>query len=759
MRHPQLKIIAVMSTIACHAASVPAHAQQQPEVAATPLPEIEVLAPKSAATKPKPKQAVKKAAAAKRKSPSGALQTPPRAEGEAAQGGETATGAVDGVVAKRSATATKTDTPLLETPQSISVVTADRVRQQGATTVNEALRYTAGVITNVYGIDTRYDWINIRGFDNYSPGIFLDGMMMRNNNGFALWKIEPYFAERIEVLKGPPSVLYGQASVGGLVNVVSKRPTEEAFNEVGVSFGSHQRLEPFFDLSGPATADGKLLYRLSGIGLDTDTQIDFANEKRLAIAPSLTWRPSAATSLSVLGQYSHKDSVPSLASIPAAGTLHPNPNGKVDRSLFIGEPGFSRFDTEQWFVGYQLDHKIDGIFSVRSAARYRETAVDYLSTSQAGLNPLDPTFRTVLRSSLGADESAKGFTTDNNLQAKISTGAVQHTLLAGIDFQYTRFDEIGTSGKAPSLDIFNPVYGQPIPPLDIYANAKTALQQTGVYLQEQAKIDNRWLVTLGGRYDWAAVDREDHLADTRDNLKDEAFTWKGAVQYLATNGLAPYYSYSESFTPTATIDPVTKSPFDPETGRQHEIGVKYEPRGSKALYTLAAFDIERQNYLSYEPDPPFTPRQAGEIVSRGIEFEATAELMPGLDLIAAYTWLPDFKITKTANPAQLGKRDPLIPEHAASLWLHYRIQEGRFAGVGFGGGARYFGETFGDLENSSYMKVDDFTLFDAVVDYEFRSWKLALNVSNLTDDDALKCNTNCFYGTGRTFLGTITYRW
>lgn len=674
---------------------------------------------------------------------------------------ETATGPVKGIVATRSATGTKTDTPLLETPQSISVITADRVQQQGATSVSDALGYTAGVRANVYGDDTRFDWLAIRGFDAYLPGFFVDGMLARNNNTWSVWKVEPYGQERIEVLKGPPSVLYGQANVGGMVNVISKRPLDEPFNEVQVKLGNNNRREANFDFSGPATNDGTLLYRLTGVLLDRDTQVDFTSQERVYIAPAVTWRPNASTSLTVLGQYLKEDDVPNNRFLPPQGIVLPNPNGRIPRDLFTGEPGYDKFVQEQWAIGYLFEHRLDQVWQVRQNLRYREVDVDYKTVYGTGIAP-DPSMLT--RGIFTSRESVQAFTVDNQVQADFTTGAIKHTMLAGVDYQNNVFDQRAGIGPANSpLDMYNPVYGAvPITDPALYADAKTTLSQTGVYLQEQAKIFDRLVVTLGGRYDTAETETENRMPGANSSERqDDAFTWRAAALYLLPGGFAPYFTYSESFFPTATVNNDTGQTFEPETGQQYEVGIKYQPPGMKALFTAAAFDITRQNYITYDPNstPAFQPRQLGEIRSRGLEFEATAELARGLNLIAAYTWLPTFEATKSSEASEIGQRQPAVPEHMASLWMHYRLQHGPLAGFGFGGGVRYIGETFGNIAHTADMKVPDFTLFDGVLDYEKDGWRVALNVNNIADETTFTCWDTCYYGTGRTVIATVRHRW
>lgn len=707
------------------------------------LPQLNVEAQqKKKTSQAKPKKAKPTQAAAP--APSAPQQQSPNSGS-----GETATGPVNGIVATRSATGTKTDTPLIETPQSVSVVTANRIEQGSFTTINEALGYTAGVAPSIFGVDMRYDWLSIRGFDAYQPGFFIDGMLSRNNNTWSVWRVEPYGAERVEVLKGPPSVLYGQANTGGMINVISKRPLDEPLNEVQVRIGSHERLETDFDFSGPANSDGSVLYRLTGVVVDTDTEVDFTEQREVYIAPSLTWRPTAGTSLTVLGQYRNDDTLPS------AGTYLPNPHAEIRPSLFVGEPGFDNFDREQWSVGYMFDHRVDSIWTVRQNLRFASIDVDYAALFAAG----SPDGVTLFRTPFTSVETTHLFTVDNQAEAKFVTGSVKHTVLAGIDYQRGTYDQKSGSAYAagPTLNLNNPVYGADVTDPPLYNDSYTVLSQTGLYLQEQAKIADRLIVTLGGRFDWANTEYDDRLFAGDTEKTDEAFTWRGAVLYRDPSGFAPYYSYSESFFPQGTVNPLTNVPFDPETGQQHEVGIKYEPSGFRGLFTLAAFDIKRQNFVSY--DLAFTPSATGQIRSRGIEFEATAEPLPGLDVTAAYTWLPTFDVESSGNAAEIGKRMPMVAEHSGSLWVHYQLQDGVLKGFGLGGGMRYIGETYGNIANTDFMKVPDYTLFDAVVDYEIDDWRLALNVSNIADEETISCNDVCYIGAGRNIIGSIRHRW
>jgi iron complex outermembrane receptor protein len=667
---------------------------------------------------------------------------------------ETATSPVDGYVAHRSATGTKTDTLLIETPQSISVIPRQRIEDQQPQSVAEALNYTAGVKADNYGTDSRFDWVSFRGFEAYTPGFFQDGLAARNNNTWAVWRTEPYGVERIEVLRGPSSVLYGQNSPGGMLNIISKRPLDEPFHELQFLAGSNERFQGAFDLSGPVDKEKTFLYRIIGLARDSETQVDYVDDNRQFIAPSFTWQPNEDSSLTVLTHFQREDIGTTLGFLPASGTLLNNPHGEIPRSRFTGEPDYDHFDKTEWSVGYLLEHAFDETWTVRQNARFGQIDMDLGQVYGAAM---DADERSLLRNVFTSDEKVNAFSIDNQVQAAFDTGPVAHTALLGLDFQRHHFRQKSGFDAGPPLDIYDPDYGADIVDPPLYLDADITLQQTGVYLQEQAKLFDQLVLVLGGRQDWATIDTKDYLAADRIEQKDDDFTWRGGLVYLSPIGLAPYFSYSESFFPTATLG-ADGQPLKPETGRQYEAGLKFQPEGIDSFITFAAFDIRRQNYVTY--DENFVAQQTGEIHSRGLELEAQMSLMDGLNMTAAYTWLPTFKVTKSADITELGRRVPSVPEHMASLWADYRFQQGPLEGLGFGGGVRYVGQTEGNSHNDKAMEVPGYTLFDAAMSYELEGVKAQLNVKNIADKRYVgSCWDTCYYGSGRVFIGTITYRW
>ncbi|ODA68622.1 Ferrichrome-iron receptor precursor [Methyloligella halotolerans] len=718
------------------------------------LPEITVQAPYEApAARPSPAPATTSQASAPARIESDAeLQTAPSAGNV-----ESAWGPVDGIVATRSATGMKTDTPIIEIPQSVSVISADRIEQLGANTLNEAVNYTAGVRSGIYGVDSRYDWLAIRGFDAYYPGFYFDGLFARNNNTWSTWKAEPYGAERIEILKGPSSVLYGQMNPGGTVNYVTKRPIDEEFGEAEIQAGNDQWVQGNFDMGGRVTQDGKVLYRLTGLARSHGSQVDFVDGDDFYIAPAVTYRPSDATEITVLAHYLKNDTGLSTQFLPAQGTLLPNPNGKIRRSFFGGEPNYDNYNREQWAVSYFLEHDLNETWTLRQNARYGSLDTGLNQVYGTGLDLSDPSMRRMNRAAFYSYEDVNQFVIDNQAQADFATGGIEHTLLMGVDYQNNKFDQRSGFAATTSIDMYRPDYGgfdgvDPAP----FNVSDTTIEQTGLYIQDQAKMFDRLILVGGLRYDWAKINVDDQLFGADSTQHDDALSWRVGAVYEMDGGWAPYFSYSTSFLPVSGVDPLTGQFFEPETGRQYEGGLKYQPNDN-LLMTFSAFDIRRQNYIT--SDNNFVQSQVGEIKSSGLEFEATAEVVEGLDVIAAYTWLPDFDIEQSSDPAEVGKREPIVPEHMASLWAHYQFQQGQLEGFGFGGGVRYTGETYGDIANSALMTVPSYTLFDAMVDYETEKWRFALNVQNIEDEETLSCWDTCYYGAGRTVIGSIKRRW
>ena len=660
---------------------------------------------------------------------------------------ESATGPVLGYVAKRSATATKTDTPLSETPQAVSVITADRMRDQGAQTIQDALRYTAGVRGETYGLDSRGDWSTVRGTD---PVVFQDGMQ-QTFGYYASARPDPFTLERIEVLKGPASVLYGQGSVGGIINLVTKRPVDTRHGEIQLQAGNYDRAQLAADLTGPLNQDKTLLYRLVAIGRDSGTQVDKVDDDRYVLMPSLTWRPDAQLEWTLLANLQKDETGSTTQFLPHAGTVLPAPAGlpRIPVDVFMSEPGFDEYDTEQRALTSLLTYRPNDVWTLRQNLRYADSEVSYQT--------IYPRFRPQLQPNGDIDRvfwvakpDLKYWTVDHQAQATLDQGRLKQTLLAGIDFQHAVTNRRWAYGAAGTLNLYNPVYGNFTPPAAsaFVDDPENTIRQTGFYVQDQLTWDERWIVVLGLRHD-----RAENETDGNPTQRDDANTKRLALMYKADNGLSPYLSYAESFEPTIGLNGDGKA-FKPLRGEQYELGLKYEPAGGFGLINAAIYDLREENRKAPDPNNPLNQLQTGEARTRGLELEAVLHVARNWDLIATYSYT-DSEVLKGTNA---GKNLPSVPEHMASLWSQHRFSIGEMTGFRGGFGVRYIGTSW---DGTDTLATPSQTLVDAMVGYDVGAWSFALNVNNLTDETyytTCLARGDCFVGNLRTVVGTVSYR-
>ncbi|WP_437269570.1 TonB-dependent siderophore receptor [Stutzerimonas balearica] len=654
-------------------------------------------------------------------------------------------GPVEGYVAKRSVSATKTDTPIIETPQSISVITADRIRDQGSLTIQDSLRYVSGMRGEAYGFDSRGDFSLVRGV---SPTIFLDGLQ-QSVGSYTNTRTDPFTLERIEVIKGPSSMLYGQSSVGGLLNLVSKRPQAERRNELQLQYGSFDRKQIAFDSTGPLDDDGTLLYRVVAIGRDSQTQVDHTQDNRLVFMPSLTWRPNEQFEWTLMANVQKDDGGTTSGFLPHRGTVLSAPYGEIGSERFVSEPGFDEYDTEQKALTSQMSWRLDETWTLRQNLRWQKSKVSY--QTMYGWPPvLGADDRTVNRVWSVSKPEVTIWTADHQAESRFDTGALQHTLLMGVDYRHAVTDSRSARGVATPLDLYDPVYGTFDPSgITLSDVPQQRAVQKGLYAQDQVRLD-RWLMTLGLRKDWADTRVEDG-----NRQKDDAVTGRVGLTYLFDNGVAPYISYSESFTPIIGLNTITQQSYKPLEGEQWELGVKYQPVGSNTLLTAAVFDLREKNRQMPDPANPLSTIQAGEARVKGLELEGLVEVDPNWDLIATYSYL-DSEVAK-GPPAQQGKRIASVPEHMASLWSQHRFSIAGISGFSAGAGVRYVGASW---DGTDSLKTPSTTLFDAMLGYAYQDWSFTLTATNLEDETyytTCLSRGDCFTGNRRTVVATASY--
>lgn len=679
---------------------------------------------------------------------------------------ETATGPVPGYVARRSATGTKTDTPLIETPQSVSVVTRDQMDAQGAQTVTDALHYTAGVLAGSNGGQTRFDSVFVRGFgglsDNATYTQYIDGLGWPHITRTAV-QMDPYALERVEVLRGPSSVLYGQAEPGGFVNMISKSPTTEPVHELMLQYGNHDNKAVGVDLGGALNDSGTLSYRLAGLVRDSSTGVDYQKDERQFVAPSIRWAPDANTSLTLRAFFQHDPRQPDTSFVPyeyAGVGSTTSPYGKLPKHYFQGDPDYDSFSRTIKTIGWEFEHRFNDTWKVRQNFRAGWFNSD---TRQLSNNEVSADYLSVSRYAIRHLADVNTVEMDNQVEARFDTGAVEHTVLIGLDWRHTDSHlDYGYSYDVPDQTVYHPTYGYRIGLPAFLQHTGSEAQQTGLYVQDQMRV-GRWSLLAGLRRDRATDDidvtRLSTGAVSSTRTSDDATTGRVGAVYQADNGIAPYVSYSTSFDPVVGSTDRQGEPFRPTKGKQLEAGVRWQPPGTRSMYTVSVYEIKQRNVLSADPVDSDYSVQTGEIRSRGIEFEGKMQLTRDLNLLANYSYSA-VKVTESTTAGARGKRPVATPSTLASAWLDYRLAGLGLPNLTVGAGVRYVGHTYADEANT--VRVPSYTLVDAMARYDIdKSLSLAVNALNLANRQyAAACSYGtCWQGSGRSVVATMKYRW
>ena len=668
--------------------------------------------------------------------------------------------------------ATKTETPFVETPQSISTITREQMEEQGSQSVQEATRYSAGVFTNQYGATaSRYDAIKLRGFGSDSTdNQYLDGLKVLNDKGtYSIMQVDPYLLESIEVVKGPSSVLYGRSAPGGLIAMTSKRPTFTPQYQVQASVGTQGHRSLGFDFSNEVGDSGRAAYRLVGRVKQSDSQWDYVEEESYSLAPSLTVDLTDSTTLTLLSQFRKDPEGGYYGSLPAEGTLEPRNGRTIPNDFFEGEPSLEEFDREQMMLGYQLEHRFNDTWSARQNLRYMDIDTDYgqvyaepnlMGQSWDG-NELERTY-------FGADESLESLAVDNQLVADFGVGESQHKVLVGLDYQRVDTEAYWTAGynpdyssTFPSINPFDPQYGN-TGDINPFQDNDRQLEQTGIYIQDQVALD-QWRLTLSGRHDWVDVANEYETlltgASGDEELDESKFSGRAGLLYLFDNGMAPYVSYSESFNPSSNVGE-DGDLIEPTEGRQYEAGLKYEPTGTRDRYSASVFRIDQENVANYIRDIN-AYRPVGSTRSEGLELEATTWLTREWSAMASYTYT-DVTVEESSAGNE-GKTPVATPRHMASIWSSYAFSSESLQGLDAALGLRYVGESWANEANT--LEVPDYTLVDANLRYDLTTMGMegvtaSLNAKNLFDKEYVgSCYSEsvCYYGAERSVEAKVTY--
>lgn len=671
-----------------------------------------------------------------------------------------------GYRAVSSSAASKTGTALSDTPRSVSVVTRQRMEDQKSQTLTEVLGYVPGIFAPPFaaGDGQAGDLFFVRGFNatDYGYGLLRDGLRVQGNRYDST--SEPFGLERVEVFRGPTSILYGENAPGGVVNLVSKKPTASPQGLVQLSYGSNNRKQLGVDVAGPLNDEGNILGRVVMLGRKSDTQVDHQPDDRLYIAPSVTFDLNDATSLTLLSTYQRDRTLLELG-YPAAGTLLDNPNGKISKHTLLGDPNWDNFERESWTLGYEFAHQINDTWQFRQNSRYMQSRIYRKEIWPSNLN--NAGFgTTVVNTAYDRYNKSMAYSLDNQFEGHFNSGALANTLLLGASLDRTSFNQDWDAGAGGTTNVFNPVWTRdPTTPLHVQ-NALLEQTMYGLYSQLQSKVDH-WVFLLGGRLDRVNSqyrNKAGTLNPAADlDYWDSKFTWQTGLMYQFDNGLSPYVSYSTAFSPTQQVSSAN-GPLKPTTSEQYEAGIKFEPAGWNTSMTASVYDLRKKDDSLYDSTVG-DYRQIGRSQAKGVELELNSDVTEHLSLTAAYTYT-DSRITEDAPGSLLeGHQMTGVPRNQASVWSTYRFTDGTLKGLRLSAGVRHFDSTFAYTAPSLYGKLDtgDVTLVDAAVGYTFdEHWSAEVNARNLLNKEYVAgCNNagRCYWGEEQSLLGTVSFKW
>ncbi|MEM8641054.1 MAG: TonB-dependent siderophore receptor [Cyanobacteria bacterium P01_G01_bin.54] len=638
----------------------------------------------------------------------------------------------------RATTGTRTDTPLDEIPQSIQVIPQAVLEDQQAVGLGDALRNASGVVSA--SIDPRGEKFIIRGFN--STSILRNGFRLLSAGTGNVGYQDLANVEQIEVLKGPSSILSGEAQPGGAINIITKQPLAEPRYEVSLRAGSRNLIEPSFDFTGPLSADGRVLYRLVGLYRNQDSYRGYELPiDRYFIAPTISWAINDRTNLVLEAEYLDEERPNDFLGLPV---ISGSRVVDVPRDRTTGELR-DEADNEIFYIGYRFEHRFSDQWKIRNSFRYSDTDLAFLTDNAFQLNAFfqfieDPSGDFTRAWSL-SQQKFERFEFQTNVVGEFQTGSVEHTLLAGVDFHRSNFTAFSADAGnplgvfltgQPTFNIFDPVYGEERPDFGELLKTNEQIRRTfGFYLQEQISFSDDFFLLAGLRYDKVAQDSEDFSDQARDNQRDDDFTHRLGLVYKPIEDLSLYTSHSTTFVPNSGTTRTGEIP-EPERGEQFEIGARAELLDGRFLVNLAFFDITKQNVTTSDPNNIGTESFVvitGEQRSRGLELDLIGEILPGWNLVANYA-LTEAEITED-NDGQQGNTLFGVPETNINLWTSYTIQEGELEGLGVGVGFNYLSPRYGDNDNS--FLLDRYFLTNAAISYQRDNWRAALNFKNIFD--------------------------
>ncbi len=645
----------------------------------------------------------------------------------------------DTVVARELSVGGKVATSLQDTPASVSVITQKEIEQRAAQTTEEVLQYTPGVVSGYYGSDDRNDYFQIRGFQATT---YRDGMTLGSMRGV---REDPYAYERVEVLRGANSTLFGPADPGGSVNFVSKRPRFERFGNGFLSYGSFDHKEAGLDVGDVVDSGQTLAYRLTGKIQDSDREYDRSEDNNGLLMGGLTWEPTDQTTATLIVDYLSRDDTPNSGGYPL--------DKEYDRDDFFGEPGFNDQDVDRTSVTGQLRHDFDNGLTLRANLRYSDLEDNF---QYVYINDVAARTGTVVnRDYFGTDTEAQEFIGNTILQYDDSFGEIDSSTLGGVEYRDASTDTQSIYGNATPIDIADPTYTGGPDELTTYRYEDQDFKTRSVFLTQNLSFYDRFVLSAGVRND--SMDLSSEGASYGEGFDDSddfsETTFRGALTYIVNDELSTYVSYVESVAPP-------EIGVTPERGEQQEIGVKYSPDGMNAQFSAAVYNLERDDVTIavVQDNGAIDQQTVGQSRARGLDLEAKAELADNLSLVGGYSYL-DAEVEKgtlTDGTSIEGNALQTAPKHTAKLWGYYTLP-GEDMSVGLG--ARYTDGYYYDAANTS--KSDSATLFDAAFDYRIvQNTDFTVNVSNIFDEQhVVGTGTANYYNAGREVRAKVSYRW
>ncbi|MTH79880.1 TonB-dependent siderophore receptor [Paracoccus aestuariivivens] len=643
-----------------------------------------------------------------------------------------------GYTVTTTATGLKSGAPVTEVPMTVNTVTEQELEDRDPVQIEDALAYIPGIVASPWGMDDRFDQFSIRGFDLGVYGLFRDGLINKAQS-FTGFKVDPYMIQRIDVLKGPASVLYGSNDAAGMVNMITKRPTFAHLGEARLSYGSHDTAELAVDW-GDVNADKTLSWRLTGLTREGANQIENSDDDRDLLAFSTTWAPTDQTSITFLAHWQKDNMMPNVM-VPVAGEDYDSSGGTLPFDFLNSIHPWNKFQTEQASIGWQAEHEFNDSLKIRQNFRYARQSTDYNHLYSSGLDASAPLPENLNYTAFTVDEKARYWALDNQLEYRGRMGAAEHVLTFGVDVsKQIRDGSMGYADPGYTIPLAALNFDQPVTEPGAFTDSRTEVLEKGIYAQDHIRFGNGITVTAGLRRSWVENKTEDRLWGMDSDQKDNATTGMLGATWDLGNGFVPYASYGESFTVNIG-QTFAGEQYQPTEGKQLEVGLRYQPQGTQLQLAAALYNIEKSNVLTSDPINAGFQIQTGEVRHRGLELEARGQVTDAISLIAGYSYI-DAKVTSSEDGDQ-GNEPAMVPEHSASIWAEYDFN-GAAEGLSLGGGLRYVGKTWADNANS--REVDSYLLADMAVHYNWDDYSVALNVTNLFDEDYYSTCSSAGYG-------------